>query len=67
MPSKIVTGVELAKILCVTPQTVRNWRKMAMIPAIVINRTTIRYDLSEVLNALKRRSRRPLGEAEAVQ
>lgn len=53
--ARIVTGVELATILSVTPETVRKWRRAGVIPAITINRTTIRFDVQEVLATLRDR------------
>ena len=55
MPT-IINGVRLAKLLAVTPETIRTWRRAGVIPFIQINRTTIRYDVGEVIAALKRRS-----------
>lgn len=53
---RLVSGVELAGLLGVTPETIRAWRKSSIIPAVVINATTIRYDHDEVVAALKSRS-----------
>lgn len=53
---QLVNGIELARALRVTPETVRLWRRAKLIPAIRINPTTIRYDTSEVIAALKSRS-----------
>ena len=52
----LITGVRLAKRLGVTPDTVRQWRRSKLIPAVKINSTTIRYDPAEVIAALKSRS-----------
>ncbi len=49
----LVRGVELARILAVTPETIRKWRRHHIIPYIQINRITIRYDVPEVITALK--------------
>ena len=54
--TEITDSVGLAKILNVTPETIRKWRVAGILPAIVINPTTIRYDVNEVLTALKNRS-----------
>ena len=57
MPSRcLITGVELAKRLGVTLETVRQWRRSNLIPAVKINSTTIRYDAAEVIAVLKARS-----------
>ena len=53
---RLITGVELAKQLDVTAETVRLWRRSGLIPAVTINATTIRYDLNEVIATLKARS-----------
>lgn len=54
LPSnQLVTALRLATILDVTPETVALWRRRGLIPAITINRTTIRYDVADVLASLK--------------
>jgi len=53
--SELVTTAELARIVRVGSDTIARWRKLRVIPFIRINRTTVRYDINEVLDALKQR------------
>ena len=53
--SKLVTTAELARVLSVGSDTIARWRTSRVIPFIRINRTTVRYDVTEVIAALKRR------------
>lgn len=49
----IVSGRTLAELLEVSPETICDWRKAGVIPCIYINGKVIRYDLAEVVEALK--------------
>ena len=53
---QIVNGLRLAELLSVSPETIRAWRQRGIIPGIQINATTIRYDVRDVIAALKGRS-----------
>jgi len=53
--TELVTTAELARIVRVGTDTIARWRKSRLIPFIRINRTTVRYDIGEVIDALKRR------------
>jgi len=44
----------MAQKLCVTPRTLENWMREGFVPYIKIGRC-VRYDLEDVMAALKRR------------
>ncbi len=46
---------DLALELKVTTRTVRNYRQEGLIPYIRIGKRTLRYDLADVINFLKKR------------
>ena len=46
---------DLALELQVTTRTVRNYRQEGLIPYIRIGKRTLRYDLADVINFLKKR------------
>jgi hypothetical protein len=52
---ELVTTAELARIVRVGADTIARWRKSRLIPFIRINRTTVRYDVGEVFDALRQR------------
>lgn len=54
--SRLVSGVELARIVSVTSDTIARWRRADLIPSVRINRRTIRFDLDDVLAALKQQA-----------
>lgn len=50
---RLVSGVELARIVGVTADTIARWRRADLIPSVWINRRTIRFDPDDVIAALK--------------
>ena len=48
-----LTAVELAERLRVRPATIRSWGRTGRIPTIRLSRRVLRFDLSEVLAALR--------------
>ena len=46
---------DLAEQLQVTTRTIRNYRQEGLIPFIRIGKRTLRYDLADVINFLKKR------------
>jgi len=60
---QFVRVVEVARALGVSPVTVRNWTKQGRIPALRIGSQTARYDLEEVIEAV-RQPVKPTGESE---
>ncbi len=46
---------DLAEQLQVTTRTIRNYRQEGLIPFIRIGKRTLRYDLQDVIDFLKRR------------
>ena len=54
---RLLTAKELAQILGVSQRTVLSYRLYGRIPGIQLSGTTIRFDLDEVLAALKRESK----------
>ncbi len=53
MSQDIVTAAEVGKRLGVSEATITRWARQNIIPRIVISRRTIRYDLADVLDALR--------------
>ena len=54
--SELVTAEDLAARLHLSPETIRLWTRESFIPAIRITGKVIRYDTTEVVQALRRRS-----------
>jgi len=54
---RLVTAKELAEILGVGHRTVLAYRQYGRIPGICLSGTTVRFDVDEVLAALKRESK----------
>ena len=61
MNHDLLTAEQLAERLGVKPRTVRAWLRTGLIPASRLTRKVIRYDLGQVVAALKQRQ-----EAEGV-
>jgi len=61
MNERLLTCVELAMRLQVRPSTVRDWARKRRIPAIRIGPKVIRFDYSQVTQALQ--SQRDLDDA----
>jgi excisionase family DNA binding protein len=59
MGTELLTPAELAERLKVQTQTITNWRRRSIIPAIRINATTYRFCFEDVLNALRDKSAPP--------
>jgi excisionase family DNA binding protein len=57
-PDNCLTAAELAQRLRVTTPTVLRWHRAGKIPAVKITAKILRFDLAEVMAALKR----PAGE-----
>lgn len=57
----LINSVELAKRLDVAPDTINRWRRDGVIPSILINEKTIRYDVDDVINSLKNKSKTNIG------
>ena len=55
MHNDFLTAEQIAKRLSVSPRTVRSWRLAGIIPAIRLTNKVVRYDLDEVITALKDR------------
>ena len=55
MENDLLTAEELAERLGVKPRTVKGWLQTGLIPATRLTRKVIRYDLEQVVDALKRR------------
>ena len=53
MPNEILTTAQLAERLLVDRKTIINWVRAGRIPAMHISRSTYRFDLEEVMAALK--------------
>jgi DNA-binding transcriptional MerR regulator len=51
----LLDETDLALELKVTTRTVRNYRQEGLIPYIRIGKRTLRYDLADVINFLKKR------------
>jgi excisionase family DNA binding protein len=54
MPT-IVTDVKLAEVLGVSPRTIREWARKGLIPSLRVSSTFRRYDLDDVMEAIKKR------------
>ena len=52
----LLTDEELAAALKVSKRKVGNMRRAGLIPAVVLTRHSIRFDLEDVIEALKARS-----------
>ena len=51
--TELLTVEEMAERLRVRPDTIRVWSRRSLIPAVRINAKIIRYDASEVIEALR--------------
>lgn len=56
IPDELLTGIEVANRLRVTPVTVRAWRSLGVIKGIRLGRGSYRYEWSDVVRSLKRAS-----------
>lgn len=52
---ELISAKELAKRLHVTRDTVHDWRRRGLIPALRAGRRTIRFDVMKVFEALAHR------------
>ena len=59
---RLLTAEELAERLRVRPNTVKAWARDGRIPAIRLSPKIIRFDLDEVVEALRRRTAERQGE-----
>ena len=55
MDVQLLTTADLASRLRLQPQTIQRWTRLGYLPAIRMTGKVIRYDLQEVLEALKAR------------
>jgi excisionase family DNA binding protein len=55
MDHDLLTAEQLAERLGVKPRTVKEWLRAGLIPATRLTPKVIRYDLEQVVTALKRR------------
>ena len=62
MTSELITAAEIGERLRVRPATVRLWTQDGIIPAVRITGKVIRYDVIEVITALRQRSKQKVGE-----
>ena len=53
---RLITAAQLARVLNVTGNTVSKWRQKGLIPFIKINASVVRYDVTDVVAALKAQS-----------
>ena len=51
----MVSAKRLADMLDVSVRTIRNWQKAGRLPYTKITRGTVRFEVAEVLEALKQR------------
>jgi DNA-binding CsgD family transcriptional regulator len=49
----LVTAEEIARLIGIAPRTVRHWGRMGKIPRVKITAKVVRFDLGDVLKALK--------------
>ena len=56
MTSELITAAEIGERLRVRPETIRLWTLDGIIPAVRITGKVIRYDVVEVIAALRQRS-----------
>ena len=56
MTSELITAAEIGERLRVQPATIRLWTLDGIIPAVRISGKVIRYDVTEVIAALRKRS-----------
>lgn len=63
-PKELLTSRELAERLGISRETVRQWVKRSVIPEIIISRTVRRFELSAVMDALRKRSSKGGNDAE---
>ncbi|MEX0642287.1 MAG: helix-turn-helix domain-containing protein [Pirellulales bacterium] len=54
--NELLTVGEIAERLRIRPATVRQWAREGLIPRVKINAKITRYDLADVLSALKSRT-----------
>jgi excisionase family DNA binding protein len=52
-PKRLLTAKELAAALQVSPRTILDWHRHGRIPGVQPTGSTVRFDLDEVLAALK--------------
>ena len=55
--NELLTSEELAERLRVQPSTILQWGREGLIPVIKIGGKILRYDLADVITALKERLR----------
>ena len=56
---EVLTTDELARRLKVKPGTVKVWARLGRIPAIRVNAKVLRFDVRDVLDALRRQGGKP--------
>ena len=59
---ELLTAAELGARLRVRPATIRLWTRDGIVPAVRITGKIIRYDVTEVVAALRQRSQQKVGE-----
>ena len=55
MENELLTAEQLADRLAVKPRTIREWFRAGLIPATRLSPKVIRYNLDDVVTALKER------------
>lgn len=63
MPVRLLTADELAEVIGVSVGTIAEWAKAGRIPAIRFSTRVQRFDLDEVIDAIKCQQRREAGDA----
>jgi len=57
----LLTALQLAAALQVSPRSIAYWKAAGIIPAVKVGHHLVRYSLDDVLDSLKRRSRKGAG------
>ena len=61
MPKRILTAYELGNFLDLAESTIRKWAKSGLIPVIKPTPKVIRFDVGDVVAALKQRTKEVAG------
>ena len=61
MPKRILTACQLADQLSLQESTIRKWAKSGLIPVIKPTPKVIRFDVGDVVAALKQRTKEVAG------
>jgi excisionase family DNA binding protein len=64
--TELVTAEDLAHRLRLRPSTIRRWARAGRIPAVRVTAKVVRYDLAEVMRAL-REGQKPQGVSRATK